>query len=315
MKRKITKRKITKWMAGISSVAMLASFSALSVPAFAAEYEAMEAESYVASFANEKAQKVAKYLLDSGVSLEEAAEMMDWYMDGLTIIEGEQNANSGIATASVSTGKAYYSGTAKASTQHYGAIIIDNPEANVKGVLYVEGVFSNNNGTTYYPTFENVEVENEGVNLNGYDNCSIAMDTTNSVSYTIRTNTNTAGTPLAMCKFPIDSVSVFSSEAAIHNATSLDASLVSTYSGGNKKSTTFEFHTYALGDFDHNGVVDNADYDYIVDFCMLSFDGKFNYTDITEETAYQVNRLAADANKDGTITIQDAIAVGKIVNG
>lgn len=302
--------KVTKWMAGISSAAMLASFSALSVPAFAAEYETMQAEAYAASLTNEKAQTVARYFLDNGFSLEETEEMMGWYMDGLAIIESEQNANSGVATASVNTGKAYYSGTAKASTQHYGTIIIDDPEANVKGVLYVDGVF--NIGNTYYPTFENVEVEN--ANLNGY-NCTVEMDAINSVSCRIRTSTNTAGNPLAMCKFPIDSVSVFSNEAAIYNATSLDTSLVSTYSGGNGKNTTFQFHTYALGDFDHNGIVNNADYDYIVDFCMLLFDGKFNYTDVAQNVAYQVNILAADANKDGTVTMQDAIAVGSIVNG
>lgn len=305
------KQNVTKWMAGLSSAALLASFSALSVPAFAAEYEAMEAEAYAASLTNEKAQTVARYFLDNGFSLEETEEMMGWYMDGLTTIESEQNVENGIATASVNTGKAFYSGISKASTQHYGTIIIDDPEANVKGILYVDGVFAIDSAC--YPTFENVETEN--ATLNDYDNCDVTMDTVNSVACKIRTSTKTVGTPLAMCKFPIDSVSVFSSEAAIYNAVKLDSSFVKTYPGGNGKNTTFKFHSYALGDFDHNGVVNNADYDYIVNFCILSFDGKFNYTDVAANVAYQVNILAADVNKDGVVTIQDAIALGKIING
>ena len=300
------KRKVTKWMAGISSAAMLVSFSALSVPAFAAEYEAMEAEAYAASLTNEKAQTVARYFLDNGFSLEETEEMMDWYLDGQAIIESEQNANSGIATASVNTGKAFYSGTSKASTQHYGTIIIDDPEVNVRGSLWLTG--------TNNLLFTNSE--SEFVALNDYgDNFSVENDDGSEVSYTIRTTPKTVDTPLAMCKFPIEVGSSLLNEAAIYNAVDFDSSGIRTYSGGNGKNTTFEFHIYALGDFDHNGVVDNADYDYIVDFCILSFDGKFNYTDVAADAAYEVNTLAADANKDGKVTIQDAITVGKIVNG
>ena len=305
------KRKVTKWMAGISSAAMLVSFSALSVPAFAAEYEAMEAEAYAASLTNEKAQTVARYFLDNGFSLEETEEMMDWYLDGQAIIESEQNANSGIATASVNTGKAFYSGTSKASTQHYGTIIIDDPEANMRGSMAITAIFNKDNAM--YPNFTNAE--SGFTALNGYDNGHMYSFDSESAAYNVKTLTNTAGNPLSMCKFPIDSVTVFSNEADLYKAIDFDYSGMNTYAGGNGKSTRFEFHTYALGDFDHNGVVDNADYDYIVDFCILSFDGKFNYTDVAADAAYEVNTLAADANKDGKITIQDAITVGKIVNG
>lgn len=302
--------KVTKWMAGISSAAMLASFSALSVPAFAAEYETMQAEAYAASLTNEKAQTVARYFLDNGFSLEETEEMTGWYMDGLAIIESEQNANSGVATASVNTGKAYYSGTARASTQHYGVIIIDDPGATVRGSMWLTGV---TRGGADYIAFTNAE--SQYVKLNGYNNATIAVDEDNDsiMSYTARTTASTTETPLAMCKFPIEVGSAYSNEAAIYNAIDFDYSLMQAYSGG--ENSTFKFHTYALGDFDHNGIVNNADYNYIVDFCMLLFDGKFDYTDTSDNVAYQVNILAADANKDGTVTMQDAIAVGSIVNG
>ncbi len=305
------KKNVTRWAAGISSAVMLASFSALSVPAFAAEYDTMQAEAYVASFADEEAQTVARYFLDNDFSMEETEEMMGWYMDGQSIIESEQNAGNGIAMASVNTGKAFYSGTSKASTQHYGVIIIDDPEANMRGNMELVSM-PDKNGKTYLH-FANF-VSGFTV-LNNYSTAQVSSLDGESATYNVKTTTNTAGVPLAMCKFPIDSVSAFSNEAALYNAIGFTYSGMNTYAGGNGKSSTFEFHTYALGDFDHNGVVDNADYNYLMKFCILSFDGKFNYTDVAADAAYQVNILAADVHKDGVLTMQDAIALGKIING
>ena len=72
-------------------------------------------------------------------------------------------------------------------------------------------------------------------------------------------------------------------------------------------TTKIEFHTYALGDFDHNGIVDVSDYTYLMDYLVLSFNGRFQYTDMNIDIAYQVNRLAVDVNKDGVVDLRDAI--------
>lgn len=288
------KKKVTKWMAGISSVVMLASFSALSVPAF-------DEEAYVASFENEKAQTVARYFLDNGFSMKETEEMMGWYLDGLAIIEDEQNAN---------TKKPYYNGRVTASSQHYGTIIISNPEAKVRGSLWLTGV---SRGEPDYFAFTNAETEN--VKLNGYEGIVTVGQDDSVMSYTFLTKTNTSGSnmPLAMCKFPVELGAALSSEASVYNAVTRDSSLSRSHSNG--VGSTFQFHIYALGDFDHNGVLDDADYNYIVDYALMSFDGKFEYTDVGTQVAYQVNKLAADVNSDGVVDMQDAIALGKIING
>ncbi len=47
------KKAMMKLTASIAAVTMLSSLSALSAPAFAAEYEAMQAEEYIATFTEE----------------------------------------------------------------------------------------------------------------------------------------------------------------------------------------------------------------------------------------------------------------------
>lgn len=309
--------KVTKWMAGISSAAMLASFSALSVPAFAAEYEAMQAEAYAASLTNEKAQTVARYFLDNGFSLEETEEMMGWYMDGLAIIESEQNANSGVATASVNTGKAYYNGTGMASTQHYGVILINNPNTSVMSMLDVK-YFPHEGSSTYLVNYDLANLPFR--TLNGYNTVVSEPTVTDEEGETVPaghprfttiTSARSEATPLAMVEFPFTVLSN-STEADIFNAFDFITTSSIPLTGAN---TTYTFHTYALGDFNHDGVVNNADYDYIVDFSILNFDGVFKYTSVNDDIAYEVNMLAADINKDGIVGMTDAIDLGKMING
>ena len=81
---------------------------------------------------------------------------------------------------------------------------------------------------------------------------------------------------------------------------------------GNQQNSTFEFHTFVLGDFDHDGVVCDKDYAYLMDFVMNSFDGYLNYKDVGDGTAFEVNTTAVDLNMDGVLDIRDAIAWNKL---
>ena len=81
---------------------------------------------------------------------------------------------------------------------------------------------------------------------------------------------------------------------------------------GNQINSTFEFHTFVLGDFDHDGVVCDKDYAYLMDFVMNSFNGYLSYKDVGDGTAFEVNTTAVDLNMDGILDIQDAIAWNKL---
>ena len=132
------------------------------------------------------------------------------------------------------------------------------------------------------------------------------------VSFSQETVTKNDGRPLAMCSFPFDLNTQFlKSEAAIKNAISFRAK-VDLLEDGNQQNSTFEFHTFVLGDFDHDGVVCDKDYAYLMDFVMNSFDGYLNYKDVGDGTAFEVNTTAVDLNMDGVLDIRDAIAWNKL---
>lgn len=297
------KKNVTRWAAGISSAVMLASFSALSVPAFAAEYDAVQAEAYAASLSNENAQTVAKYLLDNGVSMEETEEMMGWYMDGQAIIESEQNAENGIAAAAankdVDTGVAYYNGNAGrvAQTQHYGVLVINNPSVEAEVVLRLKWNTDKINYDSSQPH----------TMINGYSGESITYSISKGIaSMRIRLDTDgrDSNIPLAAVSFPFTPIDP-ENELGIYDAFTISQSSDSLYGDGD--TTKIEYHTYALGDFDHNGIVNKVDYTYLMNYLVLSFNGIFHYTDVGENIAYEVNMLAADTNEDGVVDLHDAI--------
>lgn len=294
--------KVTKWMAGISSAAMLASFSALSVPAFAAEYGTMQAEAYAASFESEKAQTVARYFLDNGVSMEETEQMMARYVNGVAMIESEQNADDGVMVASTVTNAVpFYAETTLASTQHYGIFVVVDPKVETSTVLRATWATS---AVTY--DYGNASNANH-IDLNGYTSDRFSYSTSNgnsTVRFSFSNDYVNKDKPLGLAMFAISPTTSIT-EAGFYNQFSLSANVDPVVEG---EETTFEFHTFALGDFNHDGIVNNVDYTNLVDFCMMSFDGKFHYTDVGDGMALAVNRTAIDMNFDGVIDIRDASA-------
>ena len=57
------KKSAIKMIAGVSALAIFSSISATAIPAFAEEYDAIQEQDYVATFADEQTQNVANYLL------------------------------------------------------------------------------------------------------------------------------------------------------------------------------------------------------------------------------------------------------------
>lgn len=78
------------------AAALLFQLTAVSFPAYAAEYDAVQKEEFVSSFSDAETKQVAQYLVDNGLSLEESKDLMKTYEKGLAIIARESE-NSGIA--------------------------------------------------------------------------------------------------------------------------------------------------------------------------------------------------------------------------
>ena len=318
------KKSAIKMIAGVSALAIFSSISATAIPAFAEEYDAIQEQDYVATFADEQTQNVANYLLENGVSMEEAQEMMEHYVNGRAMIEREENAEDGISLLSEDLKRTYYNGNTPATTkkniknefgydsfkseQHYGVFVMDKPTANVDVTL--KATWGSNSDDT--PIF--IVDEKKYYIFNGYNNAMSfsKFSAGTGVSFSQETVTKNDGRPLAMCSFPFDLNTPFlKSEAAIKNAISFRAK-VDLLEDGNQQNSTFEFHTFVLGDFDHDGVVCDKDYAYLMDFVMNSFDGYLNYKDVGDGTAFEVNTTAVDLNMDGVLDIRDAIAWNKL---
>ena len=111
------KKSAIKMIAGVSALAIFSSISATAIPAFAEEYDAIQEQDYVATFADEQTQNVASYLLENGVSMEEAQEMMEHYVNGRAMIEREESAEDGISLLSEDLKRTYYNGNTPATTK------------------------------------------------------------------------------------------------------------------------------------------------------------------------------------------------------
>ena len=316
------KKSAIKMIAGVSALAIFSSISATAIPACAEEYDAIQEQDYVATFADEQTQNVANYLLENGVSMEEAQEMMEHYVNGRAMIEQRENAENGISLLSddEEEPKVFYNGenftsyknsikSSKPSTtfkkeQHYGAFIINDPIANVRVRFNaISNEDANGNylitGTGDYYIFNN------------YNNfTSFGLDS-DGVSFKTETKTNSAGRPLIMCTFSFDASDSLKSEAAVKNAIQVQKT-ASLLKNGNQINSDFTFHTFVLGDFDHDGVVCDDDYAYLMDFVMNSFDGYISYKDVSDKMAFEVNTTAVDLNMDGVLDIRDAIAWNKL---
>ena len=91
--------------------------------------------------------------------------------------------------------------------------------------------------------------------------------------------------------------------------------LSSNFNSMNGVDGSYSMNTYALGDLDHNGIVDSADYTLASRF-LVSLINKidFNYKDVGPGVASAIFILAFDVNMDGQIDLSDAVGINKIIN-
>lgn len=267
--------------------------------------QAIAEQQFVNSFSDETTREVAEYYLNGGLSLEETADMVKIYEEGV-----EQTS---ISTQAGTVTSPYYNKSKLCGTKHYLAVIEVNPQYDVDEVF---DFTLNTRFLTCDPVADKFTCAPYTKSSFGYSDYAFVFKSTVSTT-TIRTNVmakaKTEGTeeqnkvaePLVRFRLHYGD-STPTSENALYKSISF-----SQVNQGNA-----EIETFALGDVNHDGVVDAQDQSYITKFLIGSVnDFDFKYSDGSNHFSYATNGLAADVNQDNVIDMQDAIQIGKYVSG
>ena len=71
-------------------------------------------------------------------------------------------------------------------------------------------------------------------------------------------------------------------------------------------------HTFALGDIDHNGIVNEADSTYLMKF-LVHLSLEFSYNSGTDDTSSLMNIAAMNFNLDDKVDLEDAISLNRYI--
>lgn len=284
------------------AAALLFQLTAVSFPAYAAEYDAVQKEEFVSSFSDAETKQVAQYLVDNGLSLEESKDLMKTYEKGLAIIARESE-NSGIAMydledsadEEIHIDAPFYSETNLASTDHYIAVINTNVDRNVRGCLD----FLFHEKYSYYDN-EVLYFLNNDTNISKL--LPIYEDSDLSLTYKLITDGTYTGTDI-MCLVKVGTGINTFSESDLRNSISM---VDTSHIGG------FKMLTFALGDIDHNGIVNEADSTYLMKF-LVHLSLEFSYNSGTDDTSSLMNIAAMNFNLDDKVDLEDAISLNRYI--
>lgn len=272
---------------------------------------------FVSSFSDADTRKIAQYLMDNNLSLDDAAGIMETYEIGLSLIEERQTFNSiGIETYSMDLSEIddisnsesdddfytyidapFYSDINLASTDHYIAVVNTDMSRNIRGCL--DFLFHEN--YTYYAnsTLDFFTTESYVTKLLPvYENSNLSL------TYKIVSDgAITGGNIVSLLKLGIGQ-NAFTESDIRSSIAMVDTSHI----GG------FEMYTYALGDIDHNGLVDEADSTYLLRF-LVQLPVNFIYEDNPGSYYSLANVAAMNFNLDDEISLIDAIALNRYITG
>lgn len=267
--------------------------------------QAIAEQQFVNSFSDETTREVAEYYLNGGLSLEETADMVKIYEEGV-----EQMS---ISTQSGSVTSPYYSTSKLCDTKHYVAVIEALPQYDVNEVF---DITLNTRFLKCDPAVDKFTCFPYTESSFAYSDYAFVFKSTAS-STTIRTNVtanaktngteaeNKVAEPLVRFRLHYGD-STPTSENALYKSIS--------FSQVNQGGA--EIETFALGDVNHDGVVDAQDQSYLTKFLIGSVnDFDFKYSDGSNHFSYATNGLAADVNQDNVVDMLDAIQIGKYVSG
>ena len=210
-----------------------------------------------------------------------------------------------IAPASVSS--PYYNTSKLCGTKHYAAAIIADPTEDV--------------GEIFSLTFNNtiLSCAKSDISICLPYTGSECETTMQNIIKQVKTNTTIKTTVMANApekatvaegivryNFKITNKNSITSESDFRDAIQFNP-----ISG-----SSVAMETYALGDVDHNGVIDAQDQTYLSQFLVGKIDGfNFTYSDGSNHYSFATNGLAADTNQDDVVDMLDAIQLNKYIAG
>lgn len=266
---------------------------------------------------------VEEYLLDSGLSADDVDSLMHTYEIGKAQLEeragqGEQDAlevqliqnfgNFDELNAededdddddTIVVNAPYYSTTNLAQTDHYIALINTDINRSMRGC--VDFLFNSN-----YTDYDNSVLDYMGNSSYVTRLFPFYEDGDLGVSYKVVPNENTPDDDI-MCLIKIDTGANVFSESDIYNS----IAMTDTSNNGG-----FLYHTFAIGDVDHNGLVEAADVTILMNFIVQNYtDLQFSYTSGNHAYVSHVSIAAMDANFNDAIDIIDVIVINRLING
>ena len=261
--------------------------SAMALPAFAETVPSPE----------DPVDELVTYLQENGVSEEDIADIVDLYIAG--------SAQASATKLDVP----YYNANSLASTQHYViAITPDTASFPTGATIDVYAKLQ----TELVPTQAKVITDYDYF---AYTNTVLAhigsdpgAEPYNKSSFMLVTqNKKLSSNGLFTVPINITSSANIKSEAALNKQ-------VEIFSNSEKRDVVFE--TYALGDVNHDGLVDAADVTYLSNFLLGKENNfEFTYSDYSTHYAGLTNIYASDVNTDDQISLADLIVLKSIVKG
>ena len=284
-----------KAVAALTAIISMASLGVGTISASAADLDAInekilndtasDEEKFVAEYANDSEEmKVAEYVINSGISESDAELAMQIYEDGAR--------NSNIKDFSNDN---FYNSDNLAPTQHYMLTIFKGQKNAYRGMTEIVLNTANVRYGGTYTAFDDFDDYIDTFS------CSYGKKTDKFV-ISLTSVASKLDNYVRLVEFPFDYINTDENsidEASAHN------SLV-----GDKKAL-FAYESYAMGDVDHNGIVDSTDSSYVMKYVVGSTNLGFAYKDCTADISGIVNREAADYDDDGKITISDVVALNK----
>lgn len=130
----------------------------------------------------------------------------------------------------------------------------------------------------------------------------IYEDSDLSLTYKLITDGTYTGTDI-MCLVKVGTGINTFSESDLRNSISM---VDTSHIGG------FKMHTFALGDIDHNGIVNEADSTYLMKF-LVHLSLEFSYNSGTDDTSSLMNIAAMNFNLDDKVDLEDAISLNRYI--
>ena len=290
-----------------ASVAALATALSLSVGTLAVTANEIKKDinktfaekAFVNSFYDDDCSTVAKYLLKSGISLDEAKKIMELYVEGE---EEERAAKKVSGTKGTGNVTEFYSTTKLSYCKHYAVIISDTGRIHHNNLNFL---VNGDDSTVTMNNATGLRSLNVGTSLS-----SVPVPYTPCI-YNIYGDVNMTSPmnmPASICDFSFNILSDNITEKDVHDVIELDAYI----QGDSGSLPQYSIETYAIGDFDHNGRVDVRDLRSLANHVSGIANSIPNtYSDIDSATAEKVNLLSVDMDRNNRLNSND---VSKLTN-